>query len=327
MGPGARAAAAARRFATTAVGAAFGLLAGVFALIVLSDPYGTGRFAAWSIDGTFDSAPRFAHAARVRDARFDSAIIGNSTAQLLAPERLNDLTGHRFVQLTVPGSTTRDAAAILDAFARAQAARGSAPAAVVIGVSAIWCDTDPALPLQNPFPFWLYDADPLAYLGGLFRMGTMEVLPRRLLFALGRTPPARPDGYWDYERERRGAIGQDPLMLGGVRFPPGVVRPGAIALEDALRRLPRSTRVILLHPPIFEASLPADGSPDQTAMRQCLAAFRAVAAGRPRTAVIDRWRRDALTMRAEWFLDQVHFRRPVAERLEQEIADRLRALP
>ena len=43
--------------------------------------------------------PRTATASRARDPQFDSAIIGNSTAQLLNPAELSRSTGLRFVQL------------------------------------------------------------------------------------------------------------------------------------------------------------------------------------------------------------------------------------
>ena len=63
---------------------------------------------------------------------------------------------------------------------------------------------DSALPPPNPFPFWLFSASSVEYLAGLLRFDTLEELPRRIGYLLGREEQARPDGYWDYDAEYHG---------------------------------------------------------------------------------------------------------------------------
>ena len=104
------------------------------------------------IRGVDDASPRTANASRARDPQFDSAVIGNSTGQLLKPSELSGLTGRSFVQLTVPGTGPREQLAIMDFFVRQHPQVG----ALVIVTDASWCQRDPALPMQHPFPFWLY---------------------------------------------------------------------------------------------------------------------------------------------------------------------------
>src|ERR1700716_466786 len=84
----------------------------LFALMVLIDPYDSGRFGWLGIDGVDDRDTHTATASRARDAQFDSAVIGNSTAQLLDPAELSRATGLRFVQLYLTGGSPREELAV-----------------------------------------------------------------------------------------------------------------------------------------------------------------------------------------------------------------------
>jgi len=57
--------------------------------LLLIDPYDTGRFPSLGIIGIGDRSMRTADASRGRDPRFNAAVIGNSTANVLT------LTGYR----------------------------------------------------------------------------------------------------------------------------------------------------------------------------------------------------------------------------------------
>src|SRR5262245_26323384 len=93
---------------------AFGISALLlFAMLILVDPYDSGR--GWlGIDGVDDRNTYTSAASRARDPQFDSAIIGNSTAQLLNPADLSRATGLRFVQLYLTGGSPREQLAVLD---------------------------------------------------------------------------------------------------------------------------------------------------------------------------------------------------------------------
>ena len=136
----------------------------VFAIVLIVDPYGSGRVGLTGIKGVNDASPRTANASRARDPQFDAAVFGNSTGQLLNPSELSRLTGTRFVQLTVPGTGPREQLAIIEYFLR----HHPKAAAIVIVTDASWCTRDPTLPLQHPFPFWLYGESDLDFFGRLF---------------------------------------------------------------------------------------------------------------------------------------------------------------
>src|SRR5262245_14887994 len=80
----------------------------LLAFLVVVDPYDSGKFGFLGIEGVDDRNSVTASASRARDARFDSAIIGNSTALLLDPNALSQATGFRFVQLSVVGGSPRE---------------------------------------------------------------------------------------------------------------------------------------------------------------------------------------------------------------------------
>ena len=117
----------------------------VFALVIAVDPYDSGRFGWLGIEGVSDESPRTANASRGRDPQFDSAVIGNSTGQLLSPAELSRATGARFVQLTVPGTGPREQIALLRWFARHHDRVG----AIVIVTDSTWCTEESALPIAK----------------------------------------------------------------------------------------------------------------------------------------------------------------------------------
>jgi len=79
----------------------------LLAFMIAVDPYDTGKFGLLGIAGVDDRDTHTATASRARDASFDSAVIGNSTAQLLDPAELSRATGLRFVQLYLTGGNPR----------------------------------------------------------------------------------------------------------------------------------------------------------------------------------------------------------------------------
>ena len=90
----------------------------LFAVMIAVDPYDSGKFGWLGIDGVDDRDPHTASASRVRDAKFDSAVIGNSTAQILDPAELSQATGLRLVQLYLTSGLPRQQLAVTAAFLR-----------------------------------------------------------------------------------------------------------------------------------------------------------------------------------------------------------------
>ena len=115
----------------------------ILAFLIAVDPYDTGKFGLFDIDGIDDSNTRTAIPSRARDRQFDSAVIGNSTVQRLNPAELSRATGRRFVQLYMIGANPLETLAVLDLYLRSH----PHPGALVIGADPSWCshrESDPA---------------------------------------------------------------------------------------------------------------------------------------------------------------------------------------
>ena len=297
--------------------------AAIFAFVLAIDPYDSGRVGILGISGVDDASPRTANASRARDPQFDSAVIGNSTGQLLKPSELSGLTGKTFVQLTVPGTGPREQLAIMDFFARQRPQVG----ALVIVTDASWCQRDPALRMQHPFPFWLYGESTWDYIGRLFSTRALRLGLRRVMVGLGLRPRSAPDGYWDYEKEGPAELAPVIESHGdGGPAPPDVNQnfPAAALLEGAIRKLPPDVPVVLLVPPSFASMLPRPGTLAAAEAQACNAALGKLVAGRPRSNFINYRVDNELTRDRANFMDLGHYRAVIARKMEQGIAESIR---
>jgi hypothetical protein len=295
----------------------------IYTLVLIVDPYDSGRVGVLGIKGVTDVSPRTANASRARDPQFDSAVIGNSTGQLLKPSELSRLTGKHFVQLTVPGSGPREQLALLDFFLRQHAHAG----ALVIVTDESWCQRDAALPLQHPFPFWLYEESNLNFLSRLFSSRALDHTLRRILIGLGLRQRTAPDGYWDYEQN-------GPQQFQPVIVPRGDGGPAPAHISDdfpavpllaaAIKKMPPDLPLVLAVPPVFAATLPRPGSLAAAEAQACDAALRRLIAGRPHSNFIDYRMDNALTRERANFMDSGHYRAIIARHMEQGIADSVR---
>jgi hypothetical protein len=295
----------------------------VFAFVIAVDPYDSGRFGFLRIEGVSDVNPNTANASRARDPQFDSAIIGDSTAQLLKPSELSSMTGARFVQLTVPGTGPREQLAILDFFVRHHARIG----AVVIAADDVWCTRDAALPPPHPFPFWLYGKSKLDYAARLFSSRSLGRAWRRVLIGLGLRERSRADGYWDYEatgsRDFQPAIAPH---LAPAPPPTGAasdVFPAIAHLKDAVGKLPADVPVVLFAPPVFYTHIARAGGATAAEDHACKTALKGAVHGRARGAFIDYRVDNTLTRDPANFTDYVHIGARAARQVEREIAARV----
>jgi hypothetical protein len=294
----------------------------VSAPILIVDPYDSG-FGMLGIKGIDDASPRTANASRARDLQFDSTIIGNSTGQLIKPSELSRLTGNRFAQLTTPGTGPREQLAVMDYFVR----QHRQVRALAIVTDASWCQRDPALPLQHPFPFWLYGENRLDYVTHMFSSRALRHTWRRLMILAGRRQPAAADGYWDYEKEGPGEF--QPLIVprdDGGPAPAKVSEdfPGIALLDATIRKLPAGLPIVLFVPPAYYTMLPKPGTLAAAEEQACTAALRKVVAGRPQSNFIDFRVDNALTRDRANFMDFGHYRAPIARRMEQGIAESIK---
>src|SRR5579871_3545839 len=269
---------------TIALGGAVG------AAILALDPYDTGHFAIFGAHGVPPFGQRLSFASLARNPAFDSAIIGNSTIQLLDPARLTAATDDRWVSLAVPGTGPLEQLSIARWFMRHH--QQPAARALIICLDGRWCDDDQPPQLTNPFPFWLYSPDLADYVVHVIQYQSLESAARKVRLLLGRIEPARADGYHDYDvgrvwdragfEQRVGALGEDGTADAGSD---AVVAqtddfPTAALLGDFLKEIPDSVHVTLVIPPRFRP--PAGGA---QAMRwaACEERFGAFVRQRPHT--------------------------------------------
>ncbi|MFD2677504.1 hypothetical protein [Camelimonas lactis] len=303
-----------RRFAWTFALALAVLLAGLTGGLVLLDPYDTGRFTLLSARGVAEGPPWQVNASRARDQRFDSVVVGNSRMQMLEPERLDRLTGRRFVNLSVLRSGPLEEQPVFETFLR----HHRAPRAAVIGVDELWCR--PQQKRGSQFPYWLYSASNQEYLHGLVRYQAVEQMMRRLSALYGGAEMARPDGYWDYTTVylgKTGAQAKQDAMKSSASRPvdtdnPDRVFPAMTILGDMLAALPASTQTVLAWPPTHINFQPQPHSLAEAVLNQCKAQIRDIASRHPNVTFLD-WGGDRPVNRDPAnFHDEIHFRKNLA---------------
>jgi hypothetical protein len=289
-----------------------------YAFILVMDPYDSGRFGPQWIAGAVDETPRTGDASRGRDARFNSAIIGNSHGQLIDPAHLHAATGLNFVQLTVPGTGPREQLTLLRWFVQHHDRIG----AVVLAADQLWCTQDASLPVDNPFPFWLYSQSGVEYALNALRTAALDRGWRRLLLAVGLRKESNPVGYSDYERDRPWTFGDHaPRPPEGFK-PAAEIRtpqrrfPAIDRLKLLLSRLPADARFVVVFPPVYVTELPAAGSDTAELMAECKGAFLALVGSK---ALVD-FAVDSAEIRDPTnFMDVTHYRSALARQLESAI--------
>jgi hypothetical protein len=296
----------------------------LLAFMIAVDPYDSGRFGLLGIEGVADSTEVTANASRARDPQFDSAVIGNSTGQRLNPAELSQETGKHFVQLTAPAADPRGQLAILDFFMRHHQRIG----AVVAVADGTWCTHDLALHLRNPFPFWLYGESTLAYAGRLFSWRAVNHAFQRIMVGRGLQKRTAADGFFNYEnvfpREKHPVIPPHDEAVQPFAGKVSDVFPVADLLDRAVRKLPADASVIVLMPPTFYTIVARPGSVDAAEREACKTAFKRIVAGRPHSNFIDYGIDNALTRDPLNFVDLIHYRIKIAEKVKAGIVASIR---
>jgi hypothetical protein len=306
-----------RRWLAVFGGVFFGLGGLLFALLLLIDPYDTGRFPTFGLAGVRDRSMRTADASRGRDPHFNAAVVGNSTAQIINPYRVSELTGLRFIQLSIPQTGPREQLELM----RWVLANHASYGALAIVADTLWCSHDPDLPLREPFPSWLYGSN-ADYLANVVSSKAIDRAVWRLQIALGLAKPVDPVGYTDYisggVRPPFEALPSGPPVdtnatSGQARF------PWIDRLHALVAGLPQSVRVVVVVPPVYVAYLSPPGSKEAATIDACKSALANVVADRRLGAFLD-FRLDMPEVHdISDFVDFVHYR----EKLQRVVEDRI----
>jgi len=296
----------------------------VFGFMILVDPYDSGRFGLLGIDGMTDRNTTTATASRARDPNFDSAVIGNSTAQLLDPVELSRASGLKFVQLRVNGASPADELAVLEFFLH----HHPHVRALAIITDPSWCAHDVAELLPDPFPFWLYADSTLGYAERMLSWPAVEHAFQRLAIGLSLRKRNDPTGTFDPSDIRPPGVLREinkpsdprPAMTEADRN----VFPEVARLDAVVSKLPANVGVVVVVPPTFARFVPQPGTVLAAEREACDATLRRIVAGRPHSNFINYRVDNELTRDATNFEDFIHYRPHLAAIVGAGIALSLR---
>jgi hypothetical protein len=318
-----------RRFVVSFVVAFVGLTAGVFAAIVLIDPYDTGYFPSPLGPGVVDDNDLTATVGRGRDARFDAAVFGNSHGLLLDPARLSPATGLHFVQLTTLGSGPREQMTLIRYFLW----RHASARAIVLAADQTWCTHDPGLtnslqPSGYRFPAWLFGESRVRYLANMLSPRPFGLVRRRILLAMGRLAPVDPAGVAAYPANWRDVREADAVRERGepLNGSPTQVRttfPAIDQLEALLATVADRVAVVVAMPPLYVGLLPDLETRQAAELAACKARLARAVARRRGGGFLDFLVDSPLSRDRENFLGLHHMREPVARAMEVRIVDAL----
>ena len=321
-----------REFVTLFVGVLAGAVAGIYVFILLIDPYNVVPFSLPIDRHIVSIADRFMYPQIVRSKRFDSLIIGTSTARLLDPEILDKEFHARFANLAFYSGMAWEQKTMLDYFVR----KVGPPKVLIVGLDFPWCDqkADIHRITFRGFPDWLYDDNPWNDYLYLFNYGTLETSARVIGYRLGLYPERiRYDGYdvfvppeQEYDPVRaHNDIWRDALQPADL-LPPlspndraGLKFPALAWLNQSLARLPPSTLKILAFMPVNVAAQPVPNSEAASVEYECKA--RIAAMGNTYGAKVIDWRiASPLTSNDANYWDSLHYRVPIATRIAKDLA-------
>jgi hypothetical protein len=330
-----------RRFNRTLLGTAVALGTLVFAFIALVDPYDHLTPSLPLERAPIAQNQRFSYPALARSARFDSAVIGTSTARLLRPSRLDAGLDARFVNLSMNSATPYEQARLLELFVR----HHPAPRYLLFGIDAPWCTVGEPVPRYTfrEFPEWLYDADPWNDYLHLFNGKALEQAIRMVqLWTGSRQPRYGRDGYrnflpqpeaYDPARARELLYGSEGVRPRAAPATPELVTdaertawalPGMALLGRILADLPRDTRVLLFFVPYHVFNQPLPQTRDGARWEECKRRATLLARSRSNTRAVDFMIPSFITREDTHYWDPLHFTVDIATRVEATLAASMR---
>ena len=315
------------------LGTFIGVLLTVYLFILLIDPYGVVPFS-FPFERPLTSSQRQMYPQILRTGRYDSVVVGTSTARLLDPIALGRVLGGHFASFAMPSMTAGEQVQVIDYFRRTVAA----PKAVLIGLDHEWCDRNRnADDREREFPSWAYDENRWNDFLYLLNNPTLEVAGRTVGRRLGVMPEKlREDGFevfvppesvYDLARAQYNIWGpKGPHPLGPAPPPLELSEAERNALmfvtlrwlDASLADLPGATKKLLVFTPVHANAMPARGSYREAMETECKARVAAIA--RRRGAVLVDWRIvSPLTTEDSNFWDAAHYRLPIAYRLIDDL--------
>jgi hypothetical protein len=318
-----------RRFVVLFLGIFAGGIALLYVFVLLVDPYDLVPFSLPIERPIVSIAQRFTYPQIVRSRRFDSFIVGSSTARLIDPQALNGSFQAHFANLSMDAMTPWEQMEMADYFLR----KAGAPKILIVALDGRWCDqaADRVL-TQHGFPVWMYDDNPWNDYLHLLNSGTLEIAARLVGYQFGLyRERIRDDGYQVFvPPESKYDLSKAQHYLWGSRAPqiPPALPPPALSererqslsfpallwLDRTLAKLPPATLKIVADMPVHITTQPWPGTHAAAVERECKARVAAIAR-QYAVKVID-WRIvSPLTSKDSNYWDPLHYRLPIAERI------------
>ena len=323
------------RFLRTALASLAMALALAGGLIAVMNPYGNLPVRAFGGHVIMDTNDRFQYPAIVRSRRFDSVVLGSSTARLLDPARLEAALGGRFANLALNDGRAWEQMQLASLFLATE----PRPQTLLIGLDWVWCagdaDTAPTSPTRI-FPHWIYDADPWNDLAHLLNGRALETALRQLGYRVGLLParfPANgfdvfvpPETAYDAGKAQRNIwrglprvlVPATPAYLPGQAERQAWTYPALAWLEELLVKTPVATRKVLAFMPVHIAAQPQPASAAAAREAECKVRIAAIAA-RHGAHLVDFRIASSITAEDANYWDALHYRLPIAQRLPDSI--------
>lgn len=308
-----------RRWLTTFVVLGFGGTALLYLAVVLLDPFATGRLTPFTHFRVTTDLRNFAHAGRLRNPEFDSAIIGNSRGFGLEPSRIGRRTGRHFVHLTMAALFPADQLKVMRLFQRHR--KGRTPLIVLVVDHETWCSPSRD---GTPYalPWWLVEGPDLEYLQRILTADSVRATFRAAGIALGIVGDfSRRDGYELWIPKNTQRLRHEMTLS----KPPSVAAPADAAfpylddLAQALSELEPDSSVFLFMPPVFSGALPVAGSGAEARANACKRTLEGIAGRRSDTAFVDARIDSPATRDPMNFIDASHYLDPVAIEAEADL--------
>lgn len=328
-----------RRWTLSFLGAGLALVLVLFGFIAALDPFGSRVSSGRPARPLMDLNQRYMYPQLVRSGAFDAAVFGTSTMRLLDPAVLSAGIGARVVNLAMNAATPWEQVQMAELFIR----KTPDPKAMIWGIDTTWCEADATVPAKRltprPFPPWLYDDAGWNDWPKLINLTTLEIAGRLLAHRLGlQRERIRGDGYeiftppeesYDLSRARfhlfRGYGGTAPDLTPIVPAAPVAAGerqswrfPALDWLDAALASAPAQSMKLIVLPPVHLSALPREGSAEWQRYAACKSALQVLAARRG-AAIADFAHRSPVTELDANYWDPLHFRLPIARRIEAEL--------
>jgi len=312
-----------RRFVRLYLVAAAVMLAVLYGFVIIVDPWDALPLSPRLPRVPISTNARYSFPALARSERFDSVVLGDSSARLLRPVDLDPGFGARFANLAMNSATAYEQSRMLEVFLRAH----PSPRVVIVAMDQAWCGETFQRTTPRPFPDWMYQSNrwpayremltPYAVQEAWNQFAVMVGLKRRRYGLDGYTNFVPPDDTYDRAR-RDQAFLRWPSLDHRPPPPPGTeaALPALPLLDAMLASLPQGTRKILFFTPYHIDQMGAPGSLTAWRWDACKRAVTTIAL-RDGAELLDFMVPGAITDARDNFWDPVHYRQSVVARVTE----------